>query len=260
MSEFTVDRAKKVIPIKNNQPKDKLAELKKHQQLSFKLITAQLKNQTIDNPADTNQMTQNILQMNAVQNLIGIDSKLDDITTMMQQSASLNSASNIIGKYAVSKGNDFAVENTSDVIPINYIINSNSGSVENVMVRVFDNAGKIVHESHLKDIPANSMQTFNWQTSENNFSTINPGTYRINIQTLNGNEHILADIYTSAKVQQVFADGAFITNSGRKLEAADIVALQDTLRPMGVATDSMLANAYRNGTLKQSISDLFKGV
>ncbi len=237
-----------------NQPKDKTAELKKAQQTFFKLLTAQLKYQDLDNPVDTNQITQNIYQMNELQTLMSMDSKLDDMKDMMQRSVSLQSASNMIGKYAISRNNHFTVENPGEMIPINYVFNSDMDKAENVIVKVFDMSGKIVHESHLKDITTNTMQMFEWQHNV-------PGTYRVSIGSLNdGGDYKTADIYTSTKIQQIFADGGFITSTGQKLSVPDILAIQDVIKPMIAATDSMIHRASKHGRVKQSISDLFANI
>ena len=75
-----------MLNIVNNKPstqqdKDpKLAEMKKAQNMFFKLLTTQLQCQDIENTVDMNQMTQQIFQMNELQTLIAIDHKLTRIS------------------------------------------------------------------------------------------------------------------------------------------------------------------------------------
>ena len=87
----------------------KMAEMKKTQNLFWKLLTTQLKCQDIDNTVDMNQMTQQLFQMNELQTLIAIDHKLDEMNHSLKSSELGGIASNIVGKYALTKTDKIAV-------------------------------------------------------------------------------------------------------------------------------------------------------
>jgi len=121
----------------------KVSEMKKTQDMFFKLLVTQLKCQDLDNTVDMTQMTQQLFQMNELQTILDIKYKLDDVNQNLQS----NQAAGMAGKYIVSETDQIAINNDHKVIPISYIINGDGNA--NVKIGVLNQNGDMVYESNL---------------------------------------------------------------------------------------------------------------
>lgn len=231
---------------------EKLAEMKKTQQMFFKLLTTQLKCQDIDNTVDMNQMTQNIYQMNELQTLMSIDYKLDSITKDFQKNGSIASASNMIGKFALTKGDSISVDSNSSEIPVSYIVDGIGKNVS-ATVRLVDDNGQVVHEAKLDSIQGNAMENFVFNVKDANGNlTIPEGTYKVQLlATDSDNKPVRAEMFTTNRIQQALMDGNFIMSNGQKIRITDIFAIQES--PVTVQLDY---NPFVQGKIKQSITEL----
>jgi flagellar hook assembly protein FlgD len=229
---------------------EKLAEMKKNQQMFFKLLTTQLKCQDIDNTVDMNQMTQNIYQMNELQTLMSIDYKLDGITRDFQKNGSIASASNMIGKFALTKSDSISVDSSSSEIPVSYITDSMG---RKATVRLVDESGQVVHEAKLENIQGNAMENFVFNVKgADGMLTIPEGTYKVQLlATDSDNKPVRAEMFTTNRIQQALMDGSFIMGNGQKIKISDIFAIQET--PVAVQLDY---NPFAEGKIKQSITEL----
>jgi flagellar basal-body rod modification protein FlgD len=229
---------------------EKLAEMKKTQQMFFKLLTTQLKCQDIDSPVDMNQMTQNIYQMNELQTLMSIDYKLDGITRDFQKNGSLTNASSMIGKFALTKSDSISVDSSSSEIPVSYIVD---GMGRKASVRLLDDNGQVVHEAKLENIHGNAMENFVFNVKgADGKLTIPEGTYKIQLlATDSENKPVRAEMFTTNRIQQALMDGTFIMGNGQKIKISDIFAIQET--PLAVQLDY---NPFVQGKIKQSVTEL----
>lgn len=234
----------------------KLAELKKTQQMFFKLLTTQLKCQDIENTVDMNQMTQNIYQMNELQTLMSIDYKLDGLTGELKQKGSLASLGNMIGKFALTKGETLSIDSQSSEIPISYIVDA-KGKNSNATVKLLDQKGQLVHEAQIENIQSDAMENFVFKVRDQNGQlTIPEGTYRVQFLASNSDKQaVRAETFISNRIQQALVDGSFVMSNGQKITLKDIFALQET--PSVAKLDY---NPFVTGdaNLKQSITDLMK--
>ncbi len=233
---------------------EKMAEMKKTQQMFFKLLTAQLKCQDLDNTVDMNQMTQNIYQMNELQTLMSIDYKLDGIATGLNKSGSLPTASNMIGKFALTRGDSIAIDAQSSEIPISYIVDSHSQNVS-ATIKIMDPSGNLVHQAQLENIKGNAMQNFILQVKDQNGKlNIPEGVYKVQFLATNQDKKpVAAEMFTANKIQQAMMDGKFIMSNGQKIAEADIFAIQES--PLAIELDY---NPFAKGKLKQSVAELMR--
>ncbi len=241
--------------IEENGRDKKMAEIKKAQQMSFKLLMTQLKYQDVDSPVDMNQLTQNLFQMNQLDTLKSIDYKLDNISTGFNKSGSLSTASNIIGKFAVTKGDSIAVDSQNSEIPISYIIDSNGQNI-NATMQVLDANGKLVHEVQIDNIKGNAMQNFALKVKDQNGQLIIPeGVYTIQFLATNqDNQFISTELFTTNKIQQVMMNGKIMMSNGQKITDDEILAIQES--PLAAELD--LYNPYEKSKLTQSVAELMK--
>lgn len=242
---------------KNNQLQakdERLAEMKKAQNMFFKLLTTQLQCQDIENTVDMNQMTQQIFQMNELQTLIAIDHKLDEMNDNIKVSNAANIAGNIIGKYALSKTDTIAVNENDSLLPISYIVD-NIGEAE-ALIKVFDDGGNIVHEAKIDSIVGNKMENLRLQFRDQSGSLSVPeGIYKVTISAYDKKDKkpLRNEIYTTNRIVQSTNNGDFIMSNNERIKLNQIIALQELPTPMAGNY-----NPFANIENKMTISDLIK--
>ena len=245
--------------IEANIPLSKEDQAKKTQKMFFNLLATQLKYQSPDNPVDSNQMVQNIYQMNELQTLISIDTKMDKMVDNLNQFNAVQSATSIVGKYAVSENNELNVDDEQKILPFNFLIDGTTEKADNVTVRIRNSKHELIHEEHLQNIPTNKMQTFDWNT-QNNGNPVKPGTYTVSIIARDDEDNIMhANIYTSSKIHQGFMDGTFSTGS-KIIDAKSIIALQDMIHPLSIMPDSYQKNGKNSGSVRSKLSDIISKI
>lgn len=241
----------------NSTPKidPKVTEMKKAQNMFFKLLTTQLQCQDIENTVDMNQMTQQIFQMHELQTLMEIKHQLHDMNHNLESNGAANMASNIVGKYAMTKTNEIAVSHDHEVLPISYIINGNNSQNNKAEVKInfLNHNNQLVHQVNLSDIKMNEMQNFNLQLRNQDGSLSMPeGIYKVQVlaHDKKSNLELTSEIYNVNKIQQVMNNGDFILNNNQNITMSDIIAIQAKPLPL-------LYNPYNKQEMK--INDLIIG-
>jgi flagellar basal-body rod modification protein FlgD len=239
------------------QAKDeRLAEMKKSQNMFFKLLTTQLQCQDIENTVDMNQMTQQIFQMNELQTLIAIDHKLEEINSNVSSNSSANIANTMLGKYGLTETNKVAVSNNDGTIPISYIIDSND--VVEAAIKVSDEAGNVVHEGKIENVNGNQMANIELQFRDELGNLYLPeGIYNVHILAYDrqSKKPLRTQIYAANKIEQVMNnDGSLIMKNNEKIRPEQIIALQDSPKAISINYNPFLASSNNN----MSITDLIK--
>lgn len=239
-----------------NQKEAKASELKKSQDMFFKLLMTQLKCQDVENTVDMNQMTQQIFQMNELQTLMSIDSKLDGLNESMSGGAAFNLASNMIGKYALTQNDKITVSRDNSATPISYIVDGNGQPVD-VIMKVLDNKGNIISENKMNDANSNMMQNFELKfiNPDGNLS-VEEGVYKVHILAYDkkSGSPLKSQIYTANKIEQATPDGNFINSVGDNIKLAEILALQASPMPISGEHNPFANNKH----LTQNINDLLR--
>lgn len=233
---------------------ERIAEMKKAQNMFFKLLTTQLQCQDIENTVDMNQMTQQIFQMNELQTLIAIDHKLDEMNDNIKASSASNIASNMIGKYALTQGDTIAVNENDSLLPISYIIDS-LGEAE-AIIKVCDDKGNVVHEAKIDSIIGNKMENLQLQfRDQSGMLSVPEGIYKVTISAYDKKDKkpLRNEIYTTNKIIQSIKDGDFIMNNNERIKLNQVIAIQDSPRPMAGNY-----NPFATIENKMTISDLIK--
>ena len=201
----------------------RVAEIKKTQDMFFKLLITQLKCQDLDNTVDMTQMTQQLFQMNELQTILDIKYKLDDVNQNLQS----HNLGSMIGKYIVSKTDQISISNDNAVMPLSYIIDGNSNS--NVRIDVLDNKNNIISQYDLSDIRPNEMQNFelNFRNQDGSLS-IPEGIYTVQVLAYDQQNKAIrqSQVYNVNKIQQAMNNGDFILSNNQKILLRDIIAIQ----------------------------------
>ncbi len=241
----------------NSSQKDiKAAEIKKSQDMFFKLLMAQLKSQDVENTVDMNQMTQQIFHMNQLQTLMSIDNKLDDLNENLHGSSAFNLGSNIIGKYAMTENDQIVVSNNEMEIPVSYIIDGNRQPV-NIVMKVVDSQGKMIFENKIEDSSSNVMQNFDLKFKNPDGSlSVSEGIYKVHILACDKNTKapLISHVYTPHKIEQTTSGGQFILSDGTEIKLENILALQAS--PMALSSQYNPLVKSKHDT--QSINELLK--
>jgi flagellar basal-body rod modification protein FlgD len=207
--------------------------MKKQQEMYFKLLMAQLKNQDPENTTDSNEMIQTFMQMQNGQAMLNMQHQLESLNNNFSKNF-MQSMTGMIGKYALTKNNQFILDENSFVAPISYKID-NPG-LHRLDIKILDDEGQIVHQDKIDNIKGDMMNELNIgvRDPEGNL-TLEPGLYKIEIYsfTKDNNKPVNLEIFTSNKIMQVLHDGSIITNDNQKVSLREILALQE--KPLALA-------------------------
>jgi flagellar hook assembly protein FlgD len=207
---------------------DKMAkEFKKLQDMNFKLLMAQLRNQDIENTADTNQMTQLFLEMQNGQSLLSIKQELQSLNANMGQNL-MQSMTGLIGKYALTRGDRFNLDQNSISMPISYQIPE--AGLYRADIRILDSQNQVIHQDKIDEIKGLDMNDLQVKIrDEAGELLLEPGSYRVEILPYNkaSNKPGKINLFTSNKIVQVLQDGSVITSDLEKLNLSDVISLQE---------------------------------
>lgn len=161
------------------------------------LLTTQLKNQDPTSPMDTNQFTQQIVQMTGVQQQLLSNNLL---TTLVSQG--LNSSVNYIGKTV--EANDADQTLSSGAATWNYALPAAAASGEGVIT---DSTGNVVWSGTLPDL-TQGPHTLNWNGQDLNGNQLKDGgTYTLTVTAKDSAGTALTPlIYTMGTVTGVSQD------------------------------------------------------
>lgn len=229
-------------------------ELKKTQDMFFKLLTTQLKCQDIDNPVDMNQMTQQIFQINELQTLMEVKGLLRDINDSMKSSEAITLASNILGKHVVTKTSNVSVSASDPTLLVGYKI---AGEGEaNAIMKILNDNDQVVHEVELKNVPSNAMQHLELKCLDGGGALAVPeGVYKIQLLAYNSKDkkQLATEVFATNKIQQVMPNGDFVMSNKEKVNIENIIAVQDSpaFTPLNYKSND-------DDQIKQSVSDFMK--
>lgn len=156
-----------------------LSSLTNNFQTFLSLLTTQLKNQDPLSPLDSNQFTQQLVQMSGVEQQIQTNSLLQTIAG--NTGTGVSTAVSLIGK---------DVRATSDTAALNkgqasWTYNLPSG-VSDLKLEVVDSAGKVVQAVAPSDLSAGN-HAFNWNGKDTAGTQLPDGTYTLKVTALDSN-------------------------------------------------------------------------
>ena len=139
----------------------------------LKLLTTQLKNQDPLSPMDTNTFTQQLVEMNGVQQQLQTNSLLQ---TLVNQSSGAGPAVNLIGKQV--QANSPTVNFNSGAADWKYNL---GGAAAAATLTVTDAAGQVVWSQPAPDLTA-SQHDFSWDGRTLSGGKVSGGTYTLSIK------------------------------------------------------------------------------
>jgi flagellar basal-body rod modification protein FlgD len=141
----------------------------------LKLLIAQLQNQDPLKPLDNQEFAAQLATFNSLDQLIGINQKLDGLEGQQRQVGQLGAAA-LIGKEIVADGNQVALD-AGQPATIGYSLNS---SATRVAITISDAAGKIVRTLDLGSRAAGD-QSVVWDGRDSTGKTLPAGVYSVQV-------------------------------------------------------------------------------
>jgi len=141
----------------------------------LKLLIAQLQNQDPLKPLDNQEFAAQLATFNSLDQLIGINQKLDSLAQQQQLVGQLGAAS-LIGKEIVADGNQIALA-AGQPSAINYALDAGAARVA---IKISDASGKIVRTADLGNQSAGE-QSIAWDGRDGAGKALPAGIYSIEV-------------------------------------------------------------------------------
>jgi flagellar basal-body rod modification protein FlgD len=138
----------------------------------LKLLTTQLQNQDPLSPMDDNTFTQQLVEMNGVQQQIQTNTLLQ---TLVNQSAGAADAVNLIGKTVQATSASATLNNGSASWQYSLASNASAATVE-----VLDASNTVIYSAAAPSLSQGS-NTFNWNGQTSSGGKVTSGTYTLKI-------------------------------------------------------------------------------
>ncbi len=143
------------------------------EEMFLKLLTTQLQYQDPFNPMDNAEFTSQLAQFSSLDQLYGVNDKLDSFLTN-QSAAEMSNAAGLIGKEIKASGNTIELsENASATI--SYDLASDASGVT---IDIYNSSGTKVRTVTLGSETSGS-QSYAWDGKDDNGNALDPGVYTI---------------------------------------------------------------------------------
>ncbi|MCP5464772.1 MAG: hypothetical protein H7A33_07100 [Deltaproteobacteria bacterium] len=144
----------------------------------LQLLLAQLQHQDPLSPADTDQMTAQMMALGQLEQLFDMNEKMESLVGL-ESNQTISNYSSLIGKKALSSGNVFEISDT-DKGTINYAV---AQLPEDTTIRVFDKFGNLVRQMKpTLDLPG--YQEMKFDGKDNKGVDLASGYYTFTVQPL----------------------------------------------------------------------------
>jgi flagellar basal-body rod modification protein FlgD len=170
----------------------------------LQLLTTQLKNQDPLSPMDTNSFTQQLVQMNGVQQQLQTNALLQ---TLVNSNSGAGPAVNLIGKSIQAASPTATMSNGG--IDWTYELGGNAAAAK---LTVTDSAGQVVYTQAAPDLTS-GQHDFNWDGTTLSGGKATSGTYTLNIVA---NDSKQQNLSTNVYIQGVVT-GVESSSSGTML-------------------------------------------
>lgn len=141
----------------------------------MKLLIAQLQNQDPLSPMDNQEFAVQLATFNSLEQLVGMNEKLESLASQQGIASRFNSAS-LIGKQVVGKGNELDLASSADAV-LHYEL---SGNASKVTIKVLDSTGAVVRQFEAGSQQLGA-QSASWDGENNLGQRLPAGLYRFQV-------------------------------------------------------------------------------
>ena len=175
----------------------------------LKLLVAQMKNQDPLNPLDNAQVTTQLAQINTVQGIDKLATKLDALLAGATANQPLAAAS-LVGHTVMAPGTTLTLQDGQALGGIEL-----AGAVDHLVVTIKDASGQTVHSVDLGAHQA-GVASFGWDGMTDAGAQAKSGAYTFSAEAKSGTAKVVANTLSAALVSGVTpsADGASLTLAG----------------------------------------------
>jgi flagellar basal-body rod modification protein FlgD len=186
----------------------------------MRMLVEQMKNQDPLNPADSNQFTSQLAQLNTVKGIETLNAQFTSFASQVGAADFLNSAG-LVGQNALVPGSTLVFNGTTVAGGASLAANA-----YNVRVTIQDAAGKTVDELDLGAAGAGNVK-FSWDGTGSDGSKLPAANYQFKIDAITANGAAIAatSLTTSAvtSVQRSSSGTKLALADGRTVSSADVL-------------------------------------
>jgi len=195
----------------------------------LKLLTTQLQYQDPLSPADPKDFVAQLAQFSSLEQLINVNSKLDDFNTTiasLQGSQKIGQGVALLGKNVTAQGNVFTVSSGTPGE-----MSCALGSAANkVTVKIYNSSGALVRTLDLGSQGAGNCE-ISWDGKDSNGNQAADGTYSFSVNAVDakGNSVTTATLVTGV-VEEVLqdSDNVYLKINGRLTTLDNIVSVEES--------------------------------
>ncbi|HMJ53519.1 MAG TPA: flagellar hook assembly protein FlgD [Polyangiaceae bacterium] len=147
----------------------------------MKLLVAQISHQNPLKPMDDTAFVAQLAQFSALEQTMGINKRLDELTTAQRGSANTELGA-LVGKRVTVRGTMTSLDSSGIGAPISYTLDGNAKTVD---VNIADATGKVVRTIHVGAQPA-GLTKITWDGRNNDGLAQPPGPYTISVVAKDG--------------------------------------------------------------------------
>lgn len=188
----------------------------------LELLVAQLQNQDPANPMDSNQMTEQLAQMNTVEQLIEMNAGISDLKIsqdLMGASLTNSMAASLTGKEVRALSNQISLSSEGNA-EVNYKLNDSASEVE-IVIRTA--SGAEVRRESLSGVPSGD-SSWKWDGLNNNGERMGEGEYTVEVIAKNGDSNVGALTFLEGFASKVryTSQGVYLSVNGIDVPIGDV--------------------------------------
>jgi len=151
----------------------------------MKLLVAQISHQNPLKPMDDTAFVAQLAQFSALEQTMGINKRLDDLTTAQRGSANTELGA-LVGKKVTVRGTMTSLDSSGIGAPISFTLDGNAKTVD---VNIADATGKTVRTIHV-GAQAAGLTKITWDGRNNDGLAQPPGPYTVSVVAKDGDNAV----------------------------------------------------------------------
>ncbi|MCW9705373.1 flagellar hook assembly protein FlgD [Fodinibius salsisoli] len=198
------------------------------QEQFLQLLVTQMQNQDPLNPMDGKQMASQLAQFNSVEQLIGVNNGLEQLSQsqqLMRTELTNSMASSLTGKNIRALSDKVQLESGKDA-NVSYDLNNAASEVE-IVIR--DASGNEVRRETIEGA-SKGENNWSWDGKSNDGIDVPDGEYRVEINATNGDENVKARTFIEGTANKVrfTGEGVKISIDGVEVPIGDIETVAES--------------------------------
>jgi len=194
----------------------------------LQLLVAQMQNQDPINPMDGKEFASQLAQFNSVEQLIGVNNGLKELSQsqqLMRAEMTNSMASSLTGKQVRALSNKVNLQAGQNA-DINYDLNNPASEVE-IIIR--DASGNEVRRKTIDGAPAGD-NSWSWDGKSNDGIDVPDGEYSVEINATNGDKSVKSRMFIEGTANKVrfTGNGVRVSIDGVEVPIGDIETVAES--------------------------------